>query len=83
VPGQVLGEGPVFHLVFTEQPVHTYRDMLTGDAEKNRVFHEALMANGVLKPAAKGYASLVHSDEDLAQTAKAFDAAMAQVARLS
>ena len=83
VPGQVLGEGPVFHLVFTEQPVHTYRDMLTGDAEKNRVFHEALMANGVLKPAAKGYASLVHSDEDLAHTAKAFDTAMAQVARLS
>ena len=83
VPGQVLGEGPVFHLVFTEQPVHTYRDMLRGDAEKNRIFHEALMANGVLKPAAKGYASLVHSDEDLARTAKAFDTAMAQVARLS
>ena len=83
VPGQVLGEGPVFHLVFTEHPVHTYRDMLSGDAEKNRVFHDALMANGVLKPAAKGYASLVHSDDDLGRTAKAFDAAMAQVARLS
>ena len=83
VPGQVLGEGPVFHLVFTDQPVQNYRDMLTGDSEKNRVFHEALMANGVLKPAAKGYASLVHSDEDLAETAKVFDAAMAQVARLS
>ena len=83
VPGQVLGEGPVFHLVFTDQPVQNYRDMLTGDSEKNRVFHEALMANGVLKPAAKGYASLVHSDEDLAETAKVFDTAMAQVARLS
>ena len=83
VPGQVIGEGPVFHLVFTEQPVHTYRDMLSGNAEKNRVFHDALMANGVLKPAAKGYASLVHSDDDLGETAKAFDAAMAQVARLS
>ena len=83
VPGQVLGEGPVFHLVFADQPVQNYRDMLTGDSEKNRVFHEALMANGVLKPAAKGYASLVHSDEDLAETAKVFDAAMAQVARLS
>ena len=41
------------------------------------------MANGVLKPAAKGYASLVHSDEDLAETAKVFDTAMAQVARVS
>lgn len=83
VPGQILGEGPVFHLVFTEQPVRTYQDTLTGDANRNRVFHEALMANGVLKPSAKGYASLVHSDEDLAETAKVFDAAMAQVARLS
>ena len=83
VPGQVLGEGPIFHLVFTEKPVQNYRDMLTGDSEKNRVFHEALMANGVLKPSAKGYASLVHSDEDLTETAKVFDAAMAQVAKLS
>ena len=83
VPGQVLGEGPVFHLVFTDQPVHTYQDTLTGDTNKNRVFHDALMANGVLKPSAKGYASLVHSDEDLAETAKVFDAAMAQVARSS
>ena len=83
VPGQVLGEGPVFHLAFTDQPVRSYRDMLTGDPEKNRVFHEALMANGVLKPSAKGYASLMHSDEDLAETEKVFDAAMAEVARLS
>ena len=83
VPGQVLGEGPVFHLVFTDQPVRTYQDTLTGDANKNRVFHEALMANGVLKPSAKGYASLVHSDEDLAETAQAFDTAMAQVAQSS
>ena len=83
VPGQVLGEGPVFHLVFTDQPVKNYRDILAGDSEKNRVFHEALMAKGVLKPSAKGYASLVHSDEDMDETAKVFDAAMAGVARLS
>ena len=83
VPGQVLGEGPVFHLVFTDQPIRGYRDTLTGDANKNRVFHDALMANGVLKPSAKGYASLVHSDEDLIETAKVFDTAMAQVARSS
>jgi hypothetical protein len=35
----------------------------------------------VLKPASKGYISLVHSDGDVAETAKAFDAAMVQVAR--
>ena len=34
VPGQVLGEGPVFHLMFTDQPVRTYQDSLTSDANK-------------------------------------------------
>jgi len=42
--------------------------------------HRELLNHGVLKPASKGYISLVHSDADMAETAKAFDAAMAQVA---
>jgi glutamate-1-semialdehyde 2,1-aminomutase len=81
VTGQVLGEGPLFHVVFTDQPIRRYRDTLTGDAEKHRIFHQELLNNGVLKPGSKGYASLAHSDADLAETAKAFDAAMAKVAR--
>src|SRR5262245_32097534 len=36
VAGQVLGEGPLFHVVFTSQPIRGYRDMLVGDAEKHR-----------------------------------------------
>lgn len=82
VAGQVLGDGPIFQIVFTEQPVQTYRDSLTGDNEKHRVFHAALLDHGVLKSPSKGYASLVHSDADLAATADAFDAAMRQVAHL-
>jgi hypothetical protein len=35
----------------------------------------------VLKPASKGYISLLHSDADVAETTRAFDAAMAHVAR--
>jgi glutamate-1-semialdehyde 2,1-aminomutase len=83
VTGQVLGEGPLFHVVFTAQPVRGYRDMLTEDARKHQVFHQELLNNGVLKPGSKGYASLVHTDAELEQTAKAFDAAMAKVARSS
>ena len=81
VAGQVLGDGPLYHVVFTAQPIHNHRDMLTGDAHKQQTFHQALLNHGVLKPASKGYISLVHSDADVADTAKAFDAAMAQVAR--
>jgi len=81
VAGQVLGEGPLYHVVFTTQPIHDHRDMLTGDAHKQQTFHRELLNHGVLKPTSKGYISLVHSDTDVAETAKAFDAAMAQVAR--
>jgi glutamate-1-semialdehyde 2,1-aminomutase len=83
VPGQVLGDGPIFHLLFTDRPVHTYRDSLSADANKHRVFHDALLKNGVLKPPSKGYISLVHSDEDLEATATAFDATMVSVAKTS
>jgi glutamate-1-semialdehyde 2,1-aminomutase len=80
VAGQVLGEGPLFHVVFTAQPIRTYRDSLTGDARQHHIFQQELFNQGVLKPGSKGYASLAHSDADLAATAKAFDAAMAKVA---
>lgn len=81
VAGQVIGEGPLFHVVFTDRPVAGYRDMLTGNTQKQQIFHQELLNHGILKPASKGYASLAHSDADLAETAKAFDAAMAKVAR--
>jgi glutamate-1-semialdehyde 2,1-aminomutase len=83
VAGQVLGDGPIFHVLFTEQPVRTYRDTLTGDAQKHRMFHDELLNHGVLKSPSKGYTSLVHSDADLEETANAFDAAMAKVAQAS
>lgn len=83
VAGQVLGEGPIFHVVFTDRPIHNHRDMLTADTTKQRVFHDELLHHGVLKPASKGYISLVHSDADIEATATAFDAAMAKVAQAS
>ncbi|MGE3536138.1 MAG: aspartate aminotransferase family protein [Candidatus Tectimicrobiota bacterium] len=81
VAGQVLGDGPLYHVVFSAEPIHNHRDMLTGDTRKQQIFHNALLQHGVLKPASKGYISLVHSDTDIAETAKAFDVAMAEVAR--
>jgi glutamate-1-semialdehyde 2,1-aminomutase len=81
VAGQVLGDGPLYHVVFTPQPIHNHRDMLTGDTKKQQIFHRELLHHGVLKPTSKGYISLLHSDADVAETTQAFDAAMAQVAR--
>jgi len=81
VPGQVLGDGPIFHLLFTDKPVRSYGDTLATNGHQHRLFHQELLYHGVLKPSSKGYVSLVHSDADIAATAKAFDAAMAKVAR--
>jgi glutamate-1-semialdehyde 2,1-aminomutase len=83
VPGQVLGDGPLFHVLFTDRPVRNYRDTLAADGDKHRLFHQELLHHGVLKSASKGYVSLVHSEADIAATAKAFDAAMAKVARIA
>jgi glutamate-1-semialdehyde 2,1-aminomutase len=83
VAGQALGDGPIFHVLFTDQPVQTYRDSLRADAHKHRIFHQELLNHGVLKSPSKGYTSLVHSDADLDETARAFDAAMAKVAQES
>lgn len=83
VPGQVLGEGPIYHVVFTEQPVMTYRDMLSASSKRQQVFHHELLQHGILKPSSKGYISLAHTDADLDETAKVFDVAMARVAQVA
>ena len=38
VAGQVLGDGPLYHVVFTPQPIHHYRDTLTGDTQNSGSF---------------------------------------------
>jgi glutamate-1-semialdehyde 2,1-aminomutase len=84
VAGHVVGDGPIFQVYFTErQNVQTYRDTLDHDADKNRIFHQALLQHGILKSASKGYLSLVHSDADLEESAHIFDKAIAEVAKVS
>jgi glutamate-1-semialdehyde 2,1-aminomutase len=80
VAGQVLGEGPLYHVLFTHKQIQTYRDSLEADSQKLRVFHYELLNQGVLKSLSKGYVSLAHTDSDIAETAKAFDVAIGKVA---
>jgi glutamate-1-semialdehyde 2,1-aminomutase len=80
VAGQVLGEGPLYHVVFTDKPIRTYRDSLGADGQRHRIFHYALLNEGVLKSQSKGYVSLAHTNTDIEETAKAFDIAMGKAA---
>jgi glutamate-1-semialdehyde 2,1-aminomutase len=80
VAGQVLGESPLYHVLFTNRQIQTYHDTLEADGQKLRVFHYELLNQGVLKSLSKGYVSLAHTDADIEETAKAFDIAIGKVA---
>jgi len=70
VPLQVLGDGPVLQVLFTErQPLRTHRDLLYADRKKATQFGYELIRRGVYcTPGGKLYLSLAHSDEDIDRT---------------
>ncbi len=64
---QVLGDGPLSAVSFTDQRVVDYRTAFQADSTKGRAFTLGLFANGIfLNPmSTKLYVSLAHSDEDI------------------
>src|SRR5690606_31138251 len=76
---QVIGEGPVFQMLYASQPVTDYPAFLAADREKSRQFGLECIRRGVTTtPGEKFYVSLAHSDQDVEETiavfAEAFDA---------
>ena len=67
IAGQVLGDGPLCQVVFTERPVVDYRTAFSADREKGRQFALGLFEHGIfLNPmGTKMYLSLAHTDEDI------------------
>jgi glutamate-1-semialdehyde 2,1-aminomutase len=68
IPAQVVGHPVLFDVVFTDRPVHSYRDILASDAARLKRFNELLRQRGILKPDSKFYISLAHGEADIAQT---------------
>ncbi len=67
IKAQVLGEGPLCAVSFTDQPVTDYRSAHRADSAKSRAFALGLFERGIfLNPmSTKLYVSLAHSDEDI------------------
>lgn len=67
IPGQVLGDGPLCQVLFTEEPVIDYRTAFRADRRKARRFALGLFERGIfLNPmGTKMYFSLAHTDEDI------------------
>ena len=49
IPAQVIGEPPLFDVVFTDQPIKDYRDTLKGDKAIATRFNQLLRARGIMK----------------------------------
>jgi len=74
---QIVGDPTLFDVVFTDAPVRNYRDWLKGDAEVNGRFNAVLREKGILKAPGKLYPCLAITEDDIAQTVEAIEAAAA------
>ena len=80
IPARVVGEPPLFDVVFTGAEVNDYRSALAGDAAMARRFNALLRERGVFKGEGKFYISLAHDEADVRMT---LDAAAAAVRALA
>ncbi|WP_309493125.1 glutamate-1-semialdehyde 2,1-aminomutase [Candidatus Hecatella orcuttiae] len=78
VPVQVNGLASMFQVFFTPQPVFDYKAAQSSDKAKFQRYHRKLMERGVFIPPSQFetcFLSTAHSEEDVAETLEAADAA--------
>jgi len=81
ITARVVGEAPLFDIVFTDRDVTEYRSMI-GDQEAMKRCNGLLRERGILKGESKYYVSLAHSDEDIRFTLDAFASSIGELARM-
>ena len=65
---QVVGEPPVFDVVFSDHNIVNYRDTLRESKTMLRRFGELLLTQGILRGDSKFYVSLAHTQDDVTAT---------------
>lgn len=79
VKAQVIGEPPLFDIIFTDQPVKDYRDTLKADTALQKRFNQALRARGIMKGESKYYVSVAHTQADIDHTIGAWEEALVEI----
>jgi glutamate-1-semialdehyde 2,1-aminomutase len=73
IPHRVMGEGGMFNVYLTPNPVRCYRDITNTDLRLRRFLDLELITNGVyLKPANRYCLSTAHTAEDIRATTEKF-----------
>jgi glutamate-1-semialdehyde 2,1-aminomutase len=76
IAAQVIGEPPLFDVVFADGDIRDYRSTVRANADAMRRVNQSLLASGILKGESKYYLSLAHTEADVAQTLDAWDTAI-------
>ncbi len=79
IKAQVIGEPPLFDIIFTDQPVKDYRDTLKADTALQKRFNQALRARGIMKGDSKYYVSVAHTQADIDHTIGAWEEALKEI----
>jgi len=76
LPARVMGEPPLFDVLFSDREARDYRGTARGDAARLKRFNALLRERGVLKGDSKFYVSLAHTPEDVRHTLSAVAGAL-------
>ncbi len=76
MPAQVVGEAPMFDVIFTDHKITNYRSLLDRDQPKVMRFTELLRERGIFKNHGKYYVSTTHGDAEVEQTISAWKSAL-------
>lgn len=81
IKATVVGEPPLFDVLFTDHKLADYRDTLKGDKAIAAKFNKLLRERGLMKGESKYYVSLAHTQADIDHTIRAWTEAAKELSR--
>ena len=75
IPHRVVGHPTVFNVIFVDEDINDYRDLLVEDKIRAAKFHAELCNNGILRSIGKNYISLALTQQDFDVTDSAIEKA--------
>ena len=76
MPAVCFGTGPLWHILFTDRPPRSHRDVMTSDGAALARFDQELIRQGVfVLPGTRRFISTAHGDAEIEDTARAVDRA--------